>query len=341
MLINSPSGFDLVDLTSAVRNIPIQWGSFNTMGIFTEESVTSEQVLFQESTYNGSLIVDRVRGEKTVVSSDPTRKMHSFLVPHYPLSDYISPKDLQSRSAYDDFSQEDQLQKVRQRKLERLAQNHDWTLNKARAQALFSATVYAPSGTVVQNWNTEFSVSRDAVDFALGTSTTEVLAKIEEVIQYIQNNMSGEIFTGIIIPCDTLFFNALIKHPSVQNAYKYFQSIQAGDPMRTRLSTNGSPLPMYREFPFGGVTFREVRDAYNGTKIVTSNEGVAVPQGSDMFKTFFAPCDRFSHVNTAGERMYVFEQADTKGTKIELDSESNNISALLRPQGVVRIYTSN
>lgn len=341
MLINSPSGFDLVDLTSAVRNIPIQWGSFNTMGIFTEEPVTSEQVLFEESTYNGALIVDRVRGEKNLVSSDPTRKMHSFLVPHFPLDDYITPKDLQSKSAYEDFSQEEQLQKVRQRKLERLAQNHDWTLNKARAQALFSSTVYAPSGTVVQNWDTEFGISRTAVDFALGTSTTEVLAKIETVVQAIQDNMSGEIFSGIIIPCDTGFFNNLIKHPSVQNAYKYYQSAQAGDPMRTRLAPNGSPLPMFREFSFGGVTFREVRDAYNGTKIVTANEGVAVPTGSDMFKTYFAPASRFGLVNTNGERMYAFEQTNTKGTKIEIESESNHVSALLRPQGVIRVYSSN
>lgn len=344
MLVRSPSNnFDVVDLTSAVRNIPIQYGTFNQLGIFTEEGVASDVVMFEESTQNGALIVDRVRGEKNQVSSDGTRKLHSFNLPHFPLDDYISPKDLQNKSAYENFDEAEMLESVRMRKLMRLRQNHDWTLNKARAQAIMLATAYAPSGTVTQNWNTEFSVSRPAVDFVLGTSTTEVLRKIETVIQDVHDGMGGNgTFTGIIIPCDTTFFNSLIAHASVQNAYKYAQANQAGlDPMRGRLAAGGSPIPNGREFYFGGVTFREIRDSYNGSSIVTSNEGVAVPQGSDMFKTYFAPAERFGLVNTQGEKLYVFEQPATNGTKITLESESNHISALLRPQACVRVYTSN
>lgn len=344
MLTRSPSNnFEVVDLTSAVRVIPIQYGTFNQMGIFTEEGVSSDTVMFEESTQDGALIVDRIRGEKNTVSKDGTRKLHTFAIPHFPLDDYISPKDLQNKSAYDNFNEVEQLDAVRQRKLIRLRQNHDWTLNKARAQALFSATAYAPSGTVVQNWNTEFSVSRTAVDFVLGTSTTEVLAKIEEVIAAVQSGMGGNgIYTGIVIPCDTAFFNKIISHASVRTAYTYAQNLTAGtDPLRGRLAPGGSPMPMGREFYFGGVTFREIKDNYNGTSIVTSAEGVAVPTGSDMFKTFFAPCERFGLVNTQGEMMYTFEQAEPNGTKITLESESNHISALLRPQAVVRCHTSN
>lgn len=344
MLVRSPSNnFDVVDLTSAVRNIPIQWGSFNTMGIFTEEPVASDTVMFEESTENGALIVDRVRGEKNTVSKNGTRKLHTFPLVHYPLDDFISPKDLQSKSAYDNFDEAEQLEKVRQRKLIRLRQNHDWTLNKARAQALFSSTAYAPSGTVTQNWDTEFNITREAVDFVLGTTTTEVLAKIEAVIVAVQNGMGGNgVFSGIVIPCHTTFFNALITHTSVQNAYKYAQANQAGlDPMRGRLAANGSPMPMGREFFFGGVTFREIRDAYNGTSIVTSAEGVAVPTGSDMFKTYFGPAERFGLCNTEGEKMYAFESAASNGTKIEIETEANHISALLRPLAVIRCFSSN
>ncbi len=288
-------------------------------------------------------MVDRVRGEKNQVSSDGTRKLHSFVIPHFPLDDFISPKDLQNKSAYENMDEVQMLESVRMKKLMRLRQNHDWTLNKARAQAIMLATAYAPSGTVVQNWNTEFSVSRTAVDFLLGTTTTEVLAKIETVIQTVHDGMGGNgSFTGIVIPCDTTFFNRLISHASVQNAYKYASANQAGlDPMRSRLAAGGGPLPNGREFYFGGVTFREIRDSYNGTSIVTSAEGVAVPTGSDMFKTYFAPAERFGLVNTQGEQLYVFEQSAPNGTKIELESESNHISALLRPQALVRCHTSN
>ena len=343
MLIRSPlNNFDVVDLTSAVRNIPIQYGTFNQMGIFSEEGVASETVTFEETTQNGALIVDRVRGEKNTVSKDGTRKLHSFVIPHFPQDDSISPKDLQNKSAYDNFNEVEQLEKVRMRKLERLRQNHDWTLNKARAQALFSATVYAPSGTVTQNWNTEFGVSRTAVDFVLGTSTTEILTKIEDVIAAIYDGMAGENYNGVTVPCDSAFFNKLIIHPLVKDAYRSFTSNAAGlDPMRGRLSTGGNGIQNGREFFFGGLFFKEVRDAYNGTKIVTASEGVAVPTGSDMFKTYFSPAERFGLVNTMGEKMYAFEQAESNGTKIAIETESNHASALLRPQAVVRLYTSN
>lgn len=344
MLVRSPSNnFDVVDLTSAVRNIPIQYGTFNQMGIFTEEGVASDTVMFEESTLNGALIVDRVRGEKNLVSKDGTRKLHTFAIPHFPLDDHISPKDLQSKSAYENMDDTERLDKVRQRKIFRLKQNHDWTLNAARAQAIMLGTAYAPTGTITQNWQTEFNVSRSAVDFVLGTSTTEILAKIEVVIQTVHDGMGGNgSFSGIVIPCDTTFFNRLITHATVRQAYTYAQSNQAGlDPMRGRLAQGGSPMPNGREFYFGGVTFREIRDSYNGTALATASEGVAVPMGSDMFKTYFAPAERFGLVNTEGETMYLFEQAASNGTKIELESESNHISALLRPQSLVRCHTSN
>lgn len=343
-LIRSPiNNFDVVDLTSAVRNIPIQYGTFNQMGIFSEESVQSDVVMFEETTTNGALLIDRVRGQKNTVGQDGSRVLHTFAVPHYPHDEFISPKDLQNKSAYDNFNEVEQLDAVRQRKLIRARQNHDWTLNKARAQALFSSTAYAPGGTVVQNWDTEFNITRTAVDFLLGTSTTEVLAKIEAVISAVRIGMGGNgIYTGIVIPCDTAFFAALIKHASVKVAYTYAQNLQAGtDPLRGRLAPGGSPLPMGREFYFGGVTFREVVDAYNGTSIVTAAEGVAVPMGSDMFKTYFAPAERFGLVNSAGEKLYAFEQATPNATMITIETESNHISALLRPQAVVRVYTSN
>lgn len=343
MLIRSPlNNFDTIDLTSAVRNLPIQYGTFNQMGIFSEESVAGDTVMFEETTQDGALIVDRVRGEKNLVSKDGSRVLHTFAIPHFPLDDHISPKDLVAKSAYDNFNEVEQLDAVRMRKLARIRQNHDWTLNKARAQALFAGTAYAPNGTVNEDWNVQFGVTRVAVDMAFGT-TTEVLAKIEDIIVAVQNGMGGNgVFTGIVCPMDTSLFNKLITHASVKTAYSNANAMNAGnDPMRGRLAAGGSPLPMGREFYFGGITFREVRDNYNGTKIVTANEGVAVPTGSDMFRTYFAPAERFGLVNTQGEKLYAFETAAANGTKIDIETESNHISALLRPQAVVRVYSSN
>ena len=342
MLTTAPSSFDLVDLTPAVKNVPINYGTFNNMGIFSEEPVSSETVIFEEITESGAVIVDRVRGEKNLTNKGRDRKLHSFLVPHYPQDDYVSPKDLASKSAYESLTQDQKLQEVVESKTKRLLMNHDWTLNKARAQALFSGTVYAPSGTVSQDWNTEFGVTRTSVDLVLGTAGTEILDKIEQIIVAVQDGMGGNgIFSGIVCPMDSGIFSRFIAHPKVTAAYSFYVANTGNDPMRGRLSANGSPMQMGREFYFGGITFKEVRDVYNGVKLATANEGVAVPTGSDMFKTYFAPAERFGLVNTDGERVYLFQKPDSDNLKIELQSESNHVSALLRPKGVVRVFSSN
>jgi len=344
MLIRNPSNtYELVDLTGAVRNLPIQYGSFNALGLFTEEPVMGDTVVFEETTQDGALLVDMVRGTKPTAGKDGTRKLHSFIVPHFPSIDFITPKDLKQISAYDNFNETEQLEKVRARKLLRLRQNHDWTLNKARAQALFSGTAYAPNGTITQDWNTEFSVTRTAVDFDFGNSSADILAKCELVIQAVHDGMGGSGgFTDIIVPCHTGFFNKLIAHASVTAAYKYFTSIQQGlDPMRSRLAAGGSAVPNGRQFRYGGLLFQEIRDSYNGTALCTTNEGVAVPQGTETFKTYFGSAERFGLVNTLGEKLYAFEQANTDNTQITIETESNHISALLRPKAVIRCYSGS
>jgi hypothetical protein len=259
-------------------------------------------------------------------------------VPHFPYDDAISPQDIQGKRAYGSAGDAETLAAVRARKMERIAQNHAWTLEFARAQAITAATVYAPNGTVSQNWNTEFGVTRTSVDFVLGTAGTEVLAKIEAGIAQIQDNAFGETVTGVVVLCSPGFFAKLIAHASVKTAYQYYSSTQ--EPLRNRLAS--SPFAIQREFQYGSVKFIEMRDTYAGTPLITANEAFMVPMGTqNCFKTYFSPAHRFDLVNTLGERMYMFESTDGKGTKIEIETESNFVNALLRPALVVRCFSSN
>ena len=66
----------------------------------------------------------------------------------------------------------------------------------------------------------------------------------------------------------------------------------------------------------------------------------AVAQGTEAFKTYFAPAERFGLVGTLGEQIYYFETAATNGTKIEIEAESNFYNAILRPQAVVKMTKS-
>jgi hypothetical protein len=330
--------FELTDWTGELNIIPNSWGTIAELGIFQEESVAEHVVTFEKITKDGALIVDRVRGDRSNVNKDYAREVHSFVVPHFPLSDYISPSDIQGKRAYGSPDQTETLAAVRARKMERIARDHNFTLEAARAQALTLGTAYAPNGTISQNWFTEFGKTQTTINFAFSTSTTDVLGQIEKTIAAIQDNGGMISLSGIVVMCSPTWFAQLISHSTTKTAFQYFTSTQ--DPLRSRLAPNGSAAAMHREFYYGGVRFIEMRDAYNGVQLIPTGTAVAVPTGTDYFKTYFSPANRFFTVNTLGERQYMFETPSLDGTEIKIDTESNHISALLRPELVINLTLS-
>ena len=121
------------------------------------------------------------------------------------------------------------------------------------------------------------------------------------------------------------------------NAYQYYKN-SGENPLKDRLGG----MSMHRTFEFGGTLFIEMRDTYAGQRLIPVGKAYMVPLGTqNAFKTFFSPAHRLGLVNTLGEQVYVFEYADPKGTKIELETESNFVNALLRPALVVEFTTSN
>ena len=328
-------GFSVCDWTEEVSNVPNQWGLLNSLGLFQEESVSQHVVVFEETTKDGALIVDRVRGDRATVGKDATRKLHTFAVGHFPYSDSISPQDIQGKRAYGSANVET-LEAVRVRKMERIRQNHAWTLEFARAQAITAGTVYSPSGTNNLDWNAEFGVTRTSVDFLLGTAGTEVLAKIETGLVQVLDNTGGSVVTGTVVLTSPEFFAKLISHASIRTAYQYYSSTQ--EPLRQRL---GGDMALRREFNHGGARFIECRDSYAGQRLIPAGKAYMVPTGTDAFRTYFSPANKFTLANTEGMPLYLFESASPKGESIELDSESNFINAVLRPQLIVEFTSSN
>ncbi len=337
MLVRSfGNNFEIADWTEEVNVIPNSWGTIGALGIFTEHPVAEHVVVFEEITKNGALIVDRVRGDRAGVSKDDTRKLHTFAIPHFPVDDAISPQDIQGKRAYGKANEAETLAAVRSRKMENLRMRHAWTLEAARAQLITAGTVYAPSGTVSQNWFTEFNKTQTSVNFAFTTSTTDVTAAIEACIAAVQDNSGGSVtMTGTVVLCSPTWFAALINHPTVKAAYQYYSSTQ--EMLRNRL---GGDNTMHRKFVHGGTTFIEMRDAYNGTQLITTNKAYMIPTGTDAFRTYFSPANRFGLVNTLGEQVYMFERAAPNGTEITIETESNFVNAVMRPELIIELTKS-
>jgi hypothetical protein len=328
--------FELVDYTQELLIIPNTWGLMNELNVFENEGVAQHSITVEKIDQTLALITDRTRGERNNVNKDDSRELHSFPIPHFPLDDYITPEDIQGKRAYGKANAEEQLGFVRARKLQRIRRNHAVTLEAARMQAITAGTAYAPNNTIAIDWYSAFGITRTVVDFVLGAGTTDVVAKGELVLAAIQDNvLSGDIVNEIVGLCSPEFFTKLIAQAGVKEAYKYYSSTQ--DPLRNRLGSG-----LYREFSHGGIRYIEYRGAYNGTALIPAGDAYFMPMGvTDMFKTYFSPANKFGFVNTSGEEAYVFEYPGDRDEKIVLQSESNFINMLRRPQVVVRGHTSN
>ena len=330
------NAYALSDLTPELMLIPNTWGLINELGIFSTESVAQNSITIESSEGTLGLITDQVRGARNLVNKDDTRKLRSFPLGHYPLDDAITPQDIQGKRAYGSADAAETEAAVIARKLERIRRNHAITTEYARAYAITNGAAYAPNGTISANYYTDFGISKVTVDFAFGTSTTDMIAKVETGIASIQDNLlSGETANNFIVLCSPGFFSELISHATVKEAYKYYSSTQ--EPLRNRLGSG-----VYRRFVFGGAEFIEYRGSYNNTPLITANKAYMLPQGTtDTFVSYYGPANRFSHVNTLGEEAYVWTFRDPKDIEIQIQSESNFIHLIRRPQAVVELYSSN
>ena len=325
------NGFKVTDLTEELVSIPNEYGLINQLGIFDVEPVSQHTVTFEASDRVIGLIGDKVRGERNNVSKDGKRVMRSYAIPHFPLDDYITPQDVQGQRAYGEEGAE-RLASVQARKLTTIRKSHAATLETARAKMITSGDIYAPNGTVVGNVYTDFGVTRKQVAMDLTNAATDILGKQREIVDHIQDNiMSGETPSEIIALCSPSYFDAYISQAGVKEAYKFYTSTQ--EPLR-----NGN----WSQFRHGDITL--IR--YNGKfKDASGVSQALIPDGdayylpldtSDTFKTYFSPANKFDLANTLGEQAYIFEYADGKGSKIEIESESNLINILRRPAIVVR-----
>jgi len=327
--------FEVTDLTEELNLIPNTWGLINELGIFNAEGVSNHTITVEATAGTLSVIPDATRGSRNTVNKNDTRSIYAFGVPHFPLDDAVSPADLQGKRAYGS-DQADTEAAVVARKLERLRRNHAVTLEAARAYALTTGAVYAPNGTVVNNYYTSFGITRKEIDFVLGTTTTDVIAKIEEGIAHIMDNqLSGETVSSVTVLCSPEFFAKLIAQAGVKESYKYYASTQ--EPLRNRLGSG-----VYRRFSHGGMDFIEYRGSYNGVRLIPAGDAYALPMGTmDTFMSYFSPANKMSLVNTIGVEAYVFQYRDAKDEGILLQSESNHIALVRRPGTVVRLFSSN
>jgi len=333
------NAFEVVDYTQELAIIPNSFTLLNDVGLFSEEFLSTPTVTFEETNSTLGLITDQFRGAKPSANKDDIRKIHSYSIPHFPMTDLVLPQDIQSKKAYGSASVAETEAAVLARKMERIRRNYDITMEVSRFATLTTGNAYAPNGTISGNFFTQTGITQTVVDFVLATATTDIIGKCETVLAAMQDNANtGDVISGVVAYCSPEFFSKLISHAKVQDAYRYYSATSGQEILRNRAGGGGG---LYREFSMGNIRFVENRGILAGTRMIPANEAVFVPVGTmDSFVTYFSPANKLDFVNTMAERAYMFTFRSPKGESIEIDCESNWLNTLRRPALVIKGTTT-
>ncbi|TNC97940.1 MAG: hypothetical protein FD119_928 [Stygiobacter sp.] len=315
-------GYSLAEMTQAINILPNLYTRLGQMGLFRFEGVTQRSVIIEQAEGVLNLLPTVPLGGPATVANRDARSMRSFTVPWIPHDDSITPQDVQGVRGFGVADAADPLATVMERKLTRMRSKHAQTREFMEVNAL-RGIIRDGSGSTLYDYFSEFALTRQQVDFTLGTTTTNVQAKIREVLRKVETELKGETMTSVLALVSPEFFDRLIGHAKVEQA------------------------DVRRRFPFAGMVFEE----YSATvtlstgqteTLIPPGEGIAFPLGTmDTFVTYGAPANLIETVNTLGVPMYARQLARQDGSAIDVKTEASILPVNKRPRLAVRLFSGN
>lgn len=339
------NGFQLVDWTDEIENIDNQFGLITGLNLFRNQGISQTAVVFDKS-YNDTTLLPQVSRRSRETTKGNDRKVDVFSLPlaYFKHSDYITPEDIQSWRMVGTPDSPETFANVRVQKLTDMRYQVDQTLEYMKLQAVKGVTA-TPDGTVLANMFTEFGVSQNTIDFDLGDSTTDVDAKIAELKRYLATNLkTGGVIGQIRVLVDPLFFDKLINHPQIRQAWLYYQNsgIQRNRDATNQFMSWGS----VDQFEHRGVTFMTYDALFKlpddtTEKAIEDNTGYTIVDGvRDLYRGYFGPSNKLSGANQVGREIFAYEFSDPKDEFHEMQVETSPLFFITQPRMSVKVISS-
>ena len=345
------NGSTVVDWTDEINETPNQYGLFRNLGLFTGKGVGQRTVLFDINSSNNSMIPasnpvaqDGFKGKERDLNT------YSLSLPYFKHVDYITPDDVQGWRMAGSPDKAEDLPNVRMEKMEDMKFNADQSIEYMMVNAI-KGTTKDPEGNTLAAMNTILGTTQEEVDFALGTSSTNIDSKIAEIKRFVAKNAkTGGAIGKIEVPCSPEFFDALTQHPNMIAAYNYYQN--------TGKQLNRDDLSMYEKwgvvdvFEHKGIRFFSYDAVFNqpdGTEVrafgsssgVSLQEGYTIVRGMrNVYRAFYGPAYSLNDANKPGTEMYLREYRDPKDKFLEMELEMSPLFVLTRPLVSVKCSTT-
>jgi hypothetical protein len=326
----STDAFNMVSLTKSINLLPNNYGRLREMNLMPGRGVATRLIVVEEKNGVLNLLQTQPVGSPGQQNKIGKRTVRNFTIPHIPLDDVILPDEYQGIRAFGSENATEGVAKVVNDHLQTMRNKHAITLEWLRMGAL-KGLILEADGSTLYDLYSEFGITAKTVDFVLDTSTTDVGAKCRETLRHIEDNLLGEVMTGAHCLCSEQFFDALVAHDSVKEAYKYHSEASQ------RLGEDNR-----KGFKFNGIVFEEYRGRAtdkDGTthKFIADNEAHIFPVGTQStFESVYSPADFTETANTLGLELYAKQEPRQFNRGIDLHTQSNPLPICYRPGVLVK-----
>lgn len=327
--------FSTEELSLAITNLPTRIGNPADIELF--RTIPGTTKTFDVEFYSeGNILVPTTEwGGVAPKNSDGERTAESFLIPHMPLEDTVLASDVMGVRAFGSTEAETVQGKVLD-KLQSMKNKVDATLAFRRSKAK-QGVILDANGKPLFNYFSKFGVTQIEVDFELGTTTTNITEKCQDVIDAVEDGLGQEMYTSIEVEVDRAFYDALTAHKNVREV---FLNWSAAEEKLGHSNKTG--------FVFGGLKFIVNRQkAPTGANsalepIVALKTGTAYPKGTqDVFVTALAPADFNETVNTLALPYYAKQDTKKFDRGFDLHVQANQLPSVLKPAVLVKVKSSN
>jgi hypothetical protein len=338
--IFSGDAFSVRTLTDAINLVPIQYGRVNQLGLFQEKGVATTLVEIEFNNNVLNLIQSSARGTAAPKNKTGKRTAKPLSIPRIALDDFILPQDIQNVRQFGSMSLQTPSTVINDR-LVSLARKHDITNEHLKCSAL-AGIILDADGSTLLNLFTEFNVSEVTVDFALDDTDTDVLEKCLEVTGNIEDQLAGDVMSGVHALWAPDAFADFIGHDSVKAAYANYMNMVNTTAGYAAATANPLRDDVRKGFYFGGIVHEEYRGkatdaAGNVRKFIADGTARFFPMGtSDTFRHYNAPADWMETVNTIGAPRYAKVLPDLGGRHVEILTQSNPLPLCVKPKLLVK-----
>lgn len=360
-LINTAdSRFLLADLTGEIQQLPTIYGFINSLNLFTAAPTTQHSMILDVTKSDISLIdpYDKA-GQKAETQKHETLSQIALSLIPFKVVDSVTPAEIQGVRMAGTANQLETEARLRAKKLAKIRQRFEITSEFLKMGAL-KGRVKDTFGNTRLDMYTALGATKTTVKFGLAdASGAEFEAAVEELLRHMEdNNQSGSVVNGqdIMILVDSVFFQKLITHPYLRDAYMTQQTAYAYQAITGSFRNGASDgvQQNMRVFEYRGIKFIQYNGQFKDNagathkligvegKAGTVGQGHAFPNvtmlpGNDLFQIAYAPVLKMQYVNTLGQPLYAFEYEKDRDEGVDFEAHSIMLPFCTRPQLLVDI----